>query len=1149
MYKKLFKRSSYALNYRPISNPSAIGTLATGAFPFLIRLMKLSLIHILLIALTFQVSFSSPLKAQEVLERRISIVLNNQNLETALKKITAKADVRLVYNDAIWKKTPNISLALSNTSLRDALDKVLSSSPLYYEVINEQFIVVKQKSAGSQLSVKPPMQSLPAETIKAEGFVIEGTVTDENNDPLPGVTVKVKNGNQAVITNEKGRYAIGVGMANAILEFSFIGYKTIETKVSGTATINLKMQPDPGKLDEVIIIGYGTTTRRTSTGSQAGISAKEIQKQPVTNVLQTLQGQLPGVFVTQTNGLPGAGINVQVRGVNSLNPTGNLAKNAPLYVIDGVPFLSSPLNTQTPGGTLPSAEGNTSPLNSINPSDVESIEILKDADATAIYGSRGANGVVLITTKKGKGGKTTVGVNFSTGASKVTHFVDMLSTARYLAIRRQAFINDNLTPTAATAPDLLVWDQNRNTNFQKVLLGNTAKTYDANVNISGGERNTNFYLSGTFHKENNVFPGAQGYYRGSANFSLNHSSYDQRFNLTFSTIYSADKNNISTTDLATYAYNLPPNYSLYNADGSLFWTSAVNNPLGYLNQTNDNKTTNLLSSLALKYTLVKGLDIKSTLGYSRSDMDQLAIRPLSSLNPFPLFGAPPTSGSVSSAYNLTNNYIIEPQITYRNMIGKGTLDLLAGGTWQYRQSKQPYYILATDFASDEFLSNISAASTRSISSSSAYYKYTSIFGRATYNIQNKYITNLTFRRDGSSRFGPNNRFGNFGSAAAAWVFSEENFIKNKISWFSFGKLRGSYGIVGSDEIGNYQYLDNYAASTYAYNGVTGLIPVRVANADFKWESTRKLEAALELGFLQDRLSLTASYYRNRTGNQLLNYRVSPQTGFSSYQSNLGATVQNSGVEVALRSTNIRTKEFSWTTSFNITQNRNKLISFPGIEKTSYYTSYVVGSPISSYYLYQYAGINPTTGLPAFTDFNGDGRIVNGFAVTGRGDRFYVGTSYPKFYGGLTNSLTYKRINLDFTFQFVKQKGRSLLASSFYPPGFMYNASADVTENYLALSSIEKLATTGYATAYSAYSNYSFSDATVVDASFIRMKNVSLSYTLPAGWLKTIKSQNIRFYLQGQNLFTITRYKGFDPESQGVATPPLRTLVAGLQCSF
>jgi len=300
--------------------------------------------------------------------------------------------------------------------------------------------------------------------------------------------------------------------------------------------------------------------------------------------------------------------------------------------------------------------------------------------------------------------------------------------------------------------------------------------------------------------------------------------------------------------------------------------------------------------------------------------------------------------------------------------------------------------------------------------------------------------------------------------------------------------------------------------------------------------------------------LSGGYYRNRTSNQLVTLTTSSQAGFTGYLSNLPATVQNSGWELSLTSTNIKNKIFSWTSSFNISQNRNKLLSFPDIEKSSYYATYIVGNPISSYYLYQYAGINPATNLPSFTDFNNSGTVNTGFAATGRGDRYYAGTSYPKYYGGLTNTLNYKSVTLDFTFQFVKQMGRSLLASSNYPPGYFSNAAASVVNEYLALGSQDYLVSAGTrgtagAASYTAYSNYTASDASLVDASFIRLKNVNLSYTLPAKWLGKNSGQTLRIYTQAQNLFTITKYKGFDPESQSIATPPLRTITGGFQFTF
>jgi len=437
----------------------------------------------------------------------------------------------------------------------------------------------------------------------------------------------------------------------------------------------------------------------------------------------------------------------------------------------------------------------------------------------------------------------------------------------------------------------------------------------------------------------------------------------------------------------------------------------------------------------------------------------------------------------------------------------------------------------------------------STSSGSSQYKYTSVFARVNYNWESKYILNLNFRRDGSSRFGLNSRYGNFGSAGAAWIFTEEQFAK-KFSFLSFGKLRASYGIIGSDQIGDYQYLDSYSSVPYSYNGVSGLVPTRIANESYRWEETKKMDIGLDLGFFKDKLSLSAVYYRNISGNQLVAYPLSIQAGFGSYQANLPAEVENKGWEFTLSSQNIKSSNFRWSSDFNFSINKNKLLSFPNIEKTSYYSQYVVGRPLSSNYVFQFTGFDPQTGLPTVADINGNGSINYGFADTGRGDRYFAGGTQPKFYGGLSNTLAYKNITLDFLFQFVKQKGRNILAQSFYPPGFMYNAAAQPILQYVnAGLPAQPQVTSTYDDAYDAYSDYTGSDALFTDASFIRLKNVNLAYDFTGNWLKRMKLQKFRLQLQAQNLFTITNYLGFDPESQGVNLPPLRTIVGALQFTF
>lgn len=1096
-------------------------------------LLIMKLTAILLLTACLQVSAKG--YAQQV-----SISLKDAPLEKVFVEIQKQAGYQFVYNNRLMQGMNRITIQVKNAPVEKVLQLCFSDQPLTYAIIDKTIIV--RSKENKKLDDEPAPLAID----------IRGQVEDEEGRPLFGVNVSVKGVFKSVSTNVKGEFVMNEVDANATLVFSYVGYETQEIPVQGRTSYRVRLAHSQQALDELMIIGYGTTTKRYATGSVTRITSSDISKTPVTNVMLAIQGRTPGVYIGQNNGLPGTGLTVQIRGVNSLSK-GNL----PLYIIDGVPYLSEPINQQTNTPTnpsanlLPSAEGNTNPMNSINPADIESIDVLKDADATAIYGSRAANGVVLITTKKGKAGKTQFNVNYNTSWSKVPHFVETLGTEEFLYQRKKGFANNGITPTTANAMELKVWDTTAYTDFQKVLLGNTARATDVSASLSGGDIRTSFLISGTYHKETNVYAGGQGYSRAAANFSLNHFSIDKKLNVAFNAIYSADKNNISTTDLTTYAYQIAPNFPLYKADGSLYWTGTLlgtKNPLGYLYLTNENKTSNLLTSLNLKYNIIKGLDVKTALGFSRTDMDQTKLAPSKSMD----MGLASSQLNSAFVYNVSKNYIIEPQATYKVKIWEGMLEALVGGTWQFKQSKLPYYTTANGFSSDEFLLNPSLATTVTTRNASQDYKYVSVFGRLNYNLLSRYILNLTFRRDGSSRFGPNNRFGNFGSAGAAWIFTEEAPLKT-LDWLSFGKLRGSYGIVGNDAIGNYGYLDTYTSYTYLYNNTAGLYPTRLANANFKWEETRKVEAAIELGFLKNRVMLTTSFYRNTTGNQLINYTISGQAGFTSYQSNLPALVENKGWEFTVNTTNIKTKDFEWNTTFNLSFNKNKLLRFDNIEKSSYYTSYIVGNPISAFYAYKFLGVD-STGLPAFEDANKSGAVNPGYVATGRGDYYYNGTGLPKYYGGISNTVRYKNITLDFMFQFVKQKARNIFNVSYYPPGYGYNASAEAVHKYLALGSEDKLITAGTSpasalAAYRAYSNYTASDAIIEDASFIRLKNVNLSYNLPAKLARKAKFQNLRVYVQGQNLFTITNYLGYDPESQGLALPPLRTFATGIQFTF
>jgi TonB-linked SusC/RagA family outer membrane protein len=1114
----------------------------TGPYSNLFRAMKLTVILLTVAFLNVQAAGFS---------QNVTLSGKNLSLKKVFGAIEEQTGYMVFYNQDVLTNAKPVSVSVKDMSLTSFLDVVLADLPVSYIIEGKTIYLSQQKAA-----VQPPSLPPPGD--------ITGTVRSTSGELLAGVSIKLKRTNTGTITSQKGTFKLSDIVQGDIVQLSIVGYMPVEIVIQSTGegltaaivknrqqnaslkvfkgedfSIAITMVPVVSNLSEVIVNkGYYTESQRLSTGSVAIVDAKTIEKQPVTNVLQALQGRVPGLSIVQNNGFPGSSFNVQVRGINSM-----LRTSTPLYIVDGVPFLSEAINAQT-GTEIIGANGSTSPLNSISPADIEHIEVLKDGDATAVYGSRGANGVILITTKKGKPGKTRFDLNVNTGVSHIPKTVPELNTQEYLAIRKLGFKNTGATQTATNAPDLVLWDQNAYTDFQKLLIGNTAKSTDVNASVSGGDLRTNFLISGTYHNETTVYYLDKSYKRGSANFSLNHNTADQKLGISFSAMYSADNNRLSVEDLTARAYQTSPNYPLYNPDGSLYWNGfLVQNPIAVMMRTNRNKTSNLNSNLNIRYRPVTGLEFKIMGGFGRADMDQAQLIPRASQD---MSVATNTSRAIF-AYSYTNNYIVEPQVSYVRGIGLGTISALVGGSWQYRKSRQPYYTLASDFISDEFLENLGSAATVSTRSSSADYKFASILARLNYTYKDRYVLNGIFRRDGSSRFGPSNRFGNFGSIGAAWIFTDEPFMAGQRKWLSSGKLRGSYGVTGSDNIGNYGYLDTYSSTSYNYNGSTGLVPSRIANSNYKWEQTTKAEIALELGFLKNRIRFTPSYYNNNTGNQLISYTISSQAGFSSYQANLPAKVQNSGWEFTLSTINIVHKNFTWTSNLNVSMNRNKLKSFPNIEKTSYYTSYVVGNPISSIYVYKYAGYDSTTGLPMVADLDKSGTISSGLYDKKLGDRYFYGTSFPKYFGGFNNSFTYKHFSLDVMLQFVKQTGRDLLASGSYPPGYIYNVSKSSLAKYLADGPAdERHVLSGY---NRSVGNYFGSDAMMVDASFIRLKSVAFSYDLPAQIAMKMKMNAAKLYIQGQNLFTITSYKGFDPESQGMSLPPLRTLSAGLKISF
>ncbi|MFH7018605.1 SusC/RagA family TonB-linked outer membrane protein [Flavobacterium sp. FlaQc-47] len=970
-------------------------------------------------------------------------------------------------------------------------------------------------------------------TPSSQQHQIQGIVTD-GSVPLPGVSILVKNRtNTSAITDYNGQYSLSAS-ANDTLVVSFIGFKTAILAVNGRTKIDITLISETTTLQEVRInAGYYTVKESERTGNIARITAKDIENQPVTNILATMQGRMPGVFVTQTTGTPGGGFDIKIRGQNSLR----LNANNPLYIIDGVPYSSDPIGSGTPSAVLPTQPN---PLNSINPDQIESVEVLKDADATAIYGSRGANGVVLITTKSGKAGKTKFSAKVYTGAATVTHFMDLMNTEQYIQMRKEAYNNDGIKAIPSSAYDVNgTWDQKRYTNWQKEILGGTAEINNLQASLSGGSAQTQFLVSGNYNYQGTILPQSFRYKKGNFHVNVNHQSENKRFkaNITFG--YTLQDNNQPRVDLMRETIAIAPNApALYNADGSLNWeNNTYSNPLRNLTGKYKALTNDLMANMLLSYDLLENVKLQTNIGYTNLINRENTTNPSTRFNPSSGFG-PENSTLIVGDFE-RKSWIIEPQLNWSKSFGSSTVNALAGGTFQSQQANLLVQY-ASGFASNSLINNLSSATTISIlQTDQTVYKYQAFFARINYNFKERYIINLTGRRDGSSRFGPGNQFANFGAVGAAWLFSRENLFKNS-SFLSFGKLRASYGTTGSDQIGDYQYMDTYSISGSKYGGISGLQPSRLFNPEFGWETNKKLEAALEVGFLADRIFLTSSYYENRSSNQLTGIPLPGTTGFTSIQANLNATVQNKGIELSLRTVNLQNNEWNWTSSFNLTFAKTKLLEFPNLTGSTYANTLVIGKPLNIRKVYHYTGVDPNTGIYNFEDINKDG------SLTSLDDKKAIIDLSPQYYGGLQNTLRYKNWNLDFLLQFAKQKNYSA-TSYFGIPGSQTNQLAEIADRWKEPGNTNayQIFTSGTnSKATTAYGNYAESDGPISDTSFIRLKNISISYDIP------LKDFKCRIFFEGQNLLTFTKYNGPDPEFTAVGyLPPLKVFAAGLQFNF
>lgn len=1049
--------------------------------------------------------------------------------------------------------------------------------------------------------------------------VIIGKVTDEKNVPLRDVNVKVKNTNVATRTNEEGQYKISVADDNAILVFSSIGYGTREITVTKRTVINMVLKQQNTGLNEIVVIGYSSINRKDITGSIGSVNLNEVQKAPVTNIIDALAGRVAGVQVNSSDGQPGNVANIVIRGANSLSQS-----NAPLYVVDGFPLEDASVN-------------------SINPADIESMDILKDASATAIYGARGSNGVIVITTKKGKIGPPVVSFNTYYGLQKNTKRMAMLDA--YNFVKLQLETNPGTTTPIfiyPAHPDLESYRNEptvdlQNRLYQNGLIGN----YD--LAVRGGTDKTRYSISGNYIDQKGIII-TSAFKRYQARITLDQTITDKiKVGITANYAYSnASGSPIAKQGVATgltssngsagILYGVwswpatPGNYVGLQDQGDDGYDQQLPNDtrlnpiIDLQNQLRQSPTTNLFANAYLEYRITKKLTLKSTGGYTTNNAEADAF-----YNSKTYYGRDTIPGrttvgnGVSGSINYGSSTVLsnENTLVYDTRINtKHRLTILGGAT--FLQTKSTIRGFATTHIPTDYeglgLNSLNLAPTL-WSSTGASYSVTaasssistqaSFLSRVNYAYQDRYLLTGSFRADGSSKFSPGNKWGYFSSGAFAWRIINENFMKS-IKTISDAKIRVGYGETGNNRVGDFDYLPRlgFASATsftgYTYNnqaGGSGATIANIGNPDLKWETTAMSNVGIDLGLFEQRIQVTADWYKKTTSNLLLNANVPLTLGVSNAIQNVGK-MQNTGLEFTVTTANINGPKFSWASSFNISFNRNKLLALTegasyltlpsqtivGLGQLNTYNSLspyisVVGQPVGQMYgvvfdgLYQYADFDKMPngtyklkpGIPYYTSAAtpqpgwGKYKDLNNDGVIDPKDYTIIGRGLPIHTGGFTNNFKYQNFDLNVFLQW--SYGNDLINAN----RIVFEAPADGTyklinlmatmENRWSPTNQHTDIPVGVGTNYAGYNS-----RVIEDGSYLRLKTVSMGYNLSANWLKSIKISAFRLYATAQNLYTWTKYSGADPDvsvrntvqSPGfdyMAYPMPRTVVFGFNATF
>ena len=1103
------------------------------SFNAILTLMR---VFLLLIAIGLSSVYANPVLGQV----KVDIDVKSVSIEEVFKEIQKKSDYVFFYKDNVLKNNKKISLKLNNVKVSKILDQVFLNTDLNYIIVEKQIVVKKIENKNSKSSKQ--------ENSQVQEKTVSGIVSDNNGQPLPGANILIQGTTKGVQTDFDGKYSIAVNQG-AVLVVSYIGMTTKKVTVGINSTINIVLNEDAASLDEVVVVGYGSQTKESLTGSVSKVASKELEQVPVSTFEQSLRGSVAGLQATAVDGAPGGNTQIRIRGIGSIT-----ASSEPLYVIDGIPIQAGSIATNDNDGT------STNVMAAINPNDIENITVLKDAASTAIYGSRGANGVILINTKQGKTGKPIISFKALTGFNSQAgnNILRPLNAAQYTELFLEGYINRGDTPAQAQARFDKIFQQlidpstgqPTDTNWLDAIT-RTGITQSYDLSARGGTENVKYFMSGSYLDQENYIIDS-GFKRLSARANLEVKATD----------YLTISNNITVSDLTSNtffaggSFNNPFKNSLelsplipiydeqgrYNGEHANYFPLRGANPVGSLSGDDlwETRQTRIIDNFAISINVLKNLTFRSQWNFDIIHLNESQYQN-------PRYGsANANNGTAYEASTNNKTWVGTQTLDYNFDLGQNhNLNLLAGYEAQ-ETTRESISASGTQFPNDKVRTLNSASAEFGIGGTRSEYTFASIFTRANYNYVGKYFLSSSLRRDGSSRFGADNRWGNFYSVGASWIASKESFLSD-VSFIDLIKIRTSYGVTGNAAIGNFPSQGLYVYGQ-DYDGSPGGSPSQIGNPNLTWETQDNFNIGLDFG-LFNRVNGTIEYFNRISSDLILDVPISRTTGFNSLTQNFGE-MTNSGLELTLNADIINKNDFRWSLGFNTTFLKNEITKLTEDFIDERFRRQE-GEDFQSFYLFNWAGVDQTNGQPQWYTDATKTTITN---TLGDAERFFDGKSAtPEFFGGINTSFTYKGFSLSANFNYsvgnyiLDDRARGSLGDGRLTPR---STATWLYENRWVPGKTDALVPRFRWGGWPG-SSEAANSRWLYDGTFIRLKDLTVAYQFPEAVTSTLRVNSLRMYFRGTNLLTFTKEDLYiDPEQaiNGLytgQTPALKTLSIGL----